>query len=129
MQVFDLPYAARPVLFGSPPWSGDRLYTRSITNAQFFDCVNAQIAWNLRRRAHYTERVLEGSWEYAYQALVIAPDVLNDVVYNQLTQPVWDETLTGKIRLEKTPDHKASSDIFDALCLAFARDARHGLKG
>lgn len=124
-----LPYAARPVLFGSPPWGGGRLYTRSITNAQFFDRVNAQMAWNLRRRTHYTERVLEGSWENAQQALAITPDILNDVVYNQLTQPVWEETLTGKIRLEKAPDHKASPDIFDALCLAFARDARYGLKG
>lgn len=124
-----MPYAARPVLFGSPPWGGDKLYTKTITNAQFFERVNGQMAWNLRRRMQYTERVLEGSWEYVERALAISSDVLTDGVSNQLTQPVWEETVTGKVRLDKAPDHSASPDIFDALCLAFARDIRSGLKG
>ena len=42
----------------------------------------------------------------------------------ELSQPVWEEQSTGKVRLIKAPDGAPSPNFFAVACLVFADETR-----
>ena len=128
-EMTDRAYAARPELFGGSVKGGEELYSYRLTNTDFFARRNAQMAWGLRLRAQYTKRLLEGENVPVNRCLFINPDIPHlDEFMAQLAQPTWKENVAGRIEINKVPDNEASPDLFDATCLAFARDSEYGLK-
>ena len=47
-----------------------------------------------------------------------------DQFLTELSQPVWEEQSTGKVRLIKAPDGAPSSNFFVVACLVFAGGTR-----
>ena len=99
------------------------------TNAQYFARRHAQLAWTLRLRATRTKRLMEGKDIVLATCLVINPAIEGlDGFLAQLSQPEFDETTTGKVEIETSPEGVPSPAMFDAACLSVAHDSRAGLR-
>ena len=128
-EMEDRPYGAHPVNFGSAVEGPDRLYSHKVTNKDFFSRRNAQLAWALRLRAQQTARLLDGEDVDPERCLFIDPHIPRLEAYlAQLSQPQWEENLSGRIVIDKTPEDAPSPDLYDATALAFAWDSRSGLR-
>lgn len=128
-------YRPSPVNFGSAVAGPKQEYSRDITNADHFARRNIQMAWALRLRAENTIRLLDGDIggrdpaAWADRCLFLDSNMDGiDRVIRQLAQPVFAENNSGKLVLDKAPNNSPSPDIFDAVCLAFARDSERGLR-
>lgn len=96
-----------------------------IRNGDFFARRNAQMGWELRRRAQNTMRLLDGEEVEPADCLFIDPSLPDlDQFLTELSQPLWEEQSTGKVRLIKAPGGAPSPNYFDAACLAFAGETR-----
>ena len=119
------PYAVTPEQFGGSVQQRDRRVVNSVKNKDFFERRNAQMGWELRRRARNTLRLLDGEDVDKDDCLFIDPRLPGlDKFLSELSQPVWEEQSTGKVRLIKAPDGAPSPNYFDAACLAFAGETR-----
>lgn len=127
-----LEYLFHEVKFGEQPQGADVLFDRRYTNRAMFAMRNAQLAWALRLRAHRTSRLLAGESVDPMHCLFINPDLLRRVdtagLLEQLNQPTWDSGEGNRYRIKKAQPGEKSPDMFDAVCLAFASDSRHGLR-
>lgn len=110
-----------------------RARPRGITNKAYFRNWGTQAAMVLRQRAEYTERLEKGQEIDLHRCLFINPEIpdLEDVLAD-FSQAEWDDD-TGKLRVVKQPHGPGepepdSPDCFDAARLAYAYDARHGLR-
>ena len=122
-------YYADPVLFGGTVKGPDREYSYRVSNREYFVARNAQLAWALRLRALNTQRLIKDGDGDPARCLFISEMIPQLHRYlDQLAQPVWDETATGRMRLDKTPEDMPSPDMFDATALAFAWDSHAGLQ-
>ena len=89
----------------------------------------SQLAWTLRLRATRTKRLMEGEDIVLATCLVINPAIEGlDGFLAQLSQPEFDETTTGKVEIETSPEGVPSPAMFDAACLSVAHDSRAGLR-
>jgi len=123
------PYNVHPVNFGAAVAGGDTLYAHRQTNAEFFARRNAQLGWALRLRAQATQRLDDGDDIDPERCLFFSPHIASREAYlAQLTQPQWEEQISGRIAIDKTPDDAPSPDMYDATALAFAHDSRRGLR-
>ena len=123
------PYGAKPVLFGGKVQGEDRWVSHQVTNKDFFQARNSQLAWALRLRAQRTGRMLAGESIPPERCLFIDPSIpyLQDVL-NELSQPEWTEMKgSSRVRIDKMPDGTVSPDRYDAVVLAFADDSTEGL--
>ena len=129
-EMVERPYTLRGENFGGKVMGEDVLYTRGLVNKQFFHRRNAQMGWGVRLRANATVRYLEEEPNiHADQCLFINPDLKRRQDFlAQLSQPEWDENLTGKMVVDKQPEDAPSPDDYDATILAFANDSRRGLR-
>lgn len=130
--------AISPCVFGGAVQAGDILFIRgsssskSQTNAQYFGNWAAQAGMVLMMRAQNTKRLLKGEDVDPEHCLFINPEIPHlDDVLSQLAQPEWDDD-SGKMRIDKKPKgpgepEPPSPDAYDAVVLAFSRDARRGL--
>ena len=123
------PYTIWPEFFGGKVKGKQRMFSHKTPNDMFFSMRNSQMAWALRLRAENTKKLLnkvEGI--NIDRCLFIDPDVGSIEHYlEELSQPTWEYANNGKIRLMKRGKGEASPDLFDATCLAFARDSENGL--
>ena len=105
-------------------------YTRGQKNKDFFNRRNAQLAWALRLRALNTQRLANGEDVPPELCMFINPDIKNlEVFLAQLTQPEWEEDMSGRIKVEKVPEEElASPDMYDAAVLSYCNDSRFGLR-
>ena len=111
--------------FGGAVTQPERRVVMGIKNKDFFERRNAQMGWELRRRAQNTMRLLDGEDVDPHDCLFIDPKLPGlDQFLTELSQPVWEEQSTGKVRLIKAPDGAPSPNYFDAACLAFAGETR-----
>ena len=123
------PYAPRGINFGSAVMGEKVEYTRGATNADFFNRRNAQLAWALRLRAQKTEKLMKGEVVNKDHCLFINAEMPNvEALLTQLAQPEYEENMSGRLVVKKTPDNLPSPDMFDATCLAFGNDSRFGLR-
>ena len=123
-----LPCPTRPIGFGDKVKSPERRFTTGSSNEQFFSRRNAQLAWALRMRALRTKRLMAGEDIPPENCLFINPETPRLERYlTQLSQPVRDEDIAGRVKIDKRPDDLPSPDLYDASALAFARDSDHGL--
>ena len=119
------PYGVIPEQFGGAVTQPERRVVMGIKNKDFFERRNAQMGWELRRRARNTVRLLDGEDVDPHDCLFIDPNLPGlDQFLTELSQPVWEEQSTGKVRLIKAPDGAPSPNYFDAACLAFAGETR-----
>jgi len=134
-----LKYRTEPVNFGGEVTGPDRRYTRKQTNAQFFMRRNAQLGFTLRLRAMNTQKLMNGEPINPNKCLFINPDPpSNDHPFGpkptlerflgQLSQPEWDDSVTGKVMIIKRDDDEPSPDLYDAAILAYARDSHSGIR-
>lgn len=127
-----LPYGLQGVNFGAAPAGPDVAWTVNPpqTNAETFSKRNVQLAWAIRMRALRTGRLLNGDKLDPRDCLFI-PDNLPGLeeLVAQLCQPQWrDNPTSGKYEIDKRGEESEKSpDLFDAACLAFARDSENGL--
>ena len=130
VEMGSLPYVMRPEMFGGKVAGENVLYAYRYTNRDFFYARNAQLAWNLRLRAQRTQRLLSGDDVDPARCLFINPAIRElEELKTQLAQPTYREVTNGRIRLDKFgEDAGLSPDMFDAVCLAFARDSLYGLR-
>lgn len=126
------PYRIRATHFGSSPEGPDVKFDGQFTNRAMFAMRNAQMAWGLRLRAQNTTRLLSGEDVDPLRCLFVNPDIVGRLetagLLEQLNQPTWDDGEGNRIRIRKAADGERSPDMFDAACLAFARDSLHGLR-
>lgn len=125
-----LSYGLKPENFGGEVKGKKRDFTRDRTNEKVFTRRNIQLAWAVRLRALNTIKLRRGKDVDPNRCLFIPGDLPGiDAFLADLTQPQWrDNPTTGKIELDKRGDNPDKSpDLFDALCLAFARDSQDGL--
>ena len=123
-------YAVRPELFGGAVKGPETMYSYRVKNKDFFSARNAQLGWNLRIRAEFTERLLAGEDVPLARCLFINPAIpnLNDVL-NELSQPAWRENqTTGKTEVLKRDEDEPSPDYYDGSILAFASDSDNGVR-
>ena len=119
------PYGVLPEQFGGAVTQPDKRVVMGIKNRDFFERRNAQMGWELRRRAQNTMRLIDGEDVDKAECLFIDPKLPGlDQFLTELSQPVWEEQSTGKVRLHKAPDGAPSPNYFDAACLAFAGETR-----
>ena len=122
-------FSLRPVLFGGKVAGATSRYSYRATNEEMFRMRNAQMAWALRLRAQRTRRLIKGENVDPELCLFISGEQRERTrLLAQLSQPIWKEGLSSKVELEKRPEEERSPDLFDAACLAFARDSQYGLK-
>lgn len=128
-------YRISPLNFGSGVAGPKQRFSRGINNEDHFARRNIQLAWALRLRAENTIRLLNNDIggrdraQWADRCLFLDSSMPNiDLVLRQLAQPVFGENVSGKLVLDKAPNDAQSPDIFDAVCLAFARDSENGLR-
>ena len=123
------PYIVRPENFGGAVQGKDVTFSYRTPNGDFFDRRNSQMAWAVRLRAQNTQRLMNGEGVDPRRCLFINP-ALKDLegFLSQLSQPLWEENVRGKVVIEKSPDDAPSPDLYDATVLAFAADSVSGLK-
>ena len=122
-------YPVFGVNFGAAVEGADTEFVRDQTNAQYFARRSSQMAWTLRLRATRTKRLMEGEDIDLGTCLFINPAIEGlEGFLAQLAQPEYDETTTGKVEIDKSPDDAPSPDLFDAACLAVSHDSRSGLR-
>ena len=122
-------YPVIGVNFGAAVEGAKTEFVRGQTNAQYFARRYSQLVWTLRLRATRTKRLMEGEDIDLSTCLVINPAIEGlEGFLTQLSQPEFDETTTGKVEIEKSPDDVPNPDLFDAACLAMAHDSRFGLR-
>ena len=126
-------YAIRPVLFGGEVSGKEVLYDGKTTNEQEFRSRNIQMAMALRLRAQRTTRLMRGEEIDPMTCLFIDPNIPRlERHLDECTKPIRRNSTQGRAVWEmdkRGGDETAKSpDVFDALCLAFARDSETGLR-
>ena len=125
-------YGVYPVSFGGKVGGPTLLYETTRPNEQVFARRNIQMADALRLRANRTVRLLQGADVDPAQCLFINPAIPRlEAFLAELSAPIRRVTpTTGKWELDKRGGDAAakSPDMFDAACLAFARDSERGLR-
>ena len=127
-------FARRRVLAGERPKGEEVEYSYRTTNREQFFNRYAQQAWALRLRAMNTVRLLNGRPVKASDCLFIDPACVDgvpgltlDEYLGQLSQPIWEETPTSRVRVKKRDEEEPSPDMFDATAMAFGKDSEYGL--
>ena len=141
---------SRPINFGSAV-TGKGIkgrpgvyYTQGHTNEQFFARRGSQLWWALKMRADNTLSLsldhvgLASTTARPELAFYVAPGAVRGMPEEQylaeLSQPVWDTNIAGKVEVDKQPKlsiggtEPPSPDMAEATALAFARDSRTGLR-
>lgn len=126
------PYGYTAVNFGGEVKGKKRLYEPGRPNRKVFAHRNIQMADALRLRANRTVRLLKGDQDVDPRlCLFIRSDLPRlEHFLTQLSQPIRRTSpQTGKWELDKRggKQNEKSPDLFDAACLAFARDSKSGL--
>ena len=127
------PYSARGVNFGGSVAGPDEEFNHGITNVEMFYNRAAQMGWDLHMRARRTQRLLAGATNVRPQdCFFINPTIFQsgrerEEFIKQITQPEWEETMSGKTRIIKQPKETEgrstllpSPDLYDGLVLAFS---------
>ena len=128
----DREYSVKPINFGAGVGGPKRRFNTNKTNKDQFARRNAQLAWALRLRANKTIQLLAGDADVEpEQCLFIHSDMERARhlrLMTQLSQPKWrNNPQSGRIELDKRDGKEKSPDLFDAVCLSFARDSDTGL--
>ena len=122
--------------FGGAVTGPDEEVTGEVTNKDYFMNRGSQMGWALRQRAINTGHLLSGMNILEDACLFIKPDCAKnkELFIAQMQQPIWEESTTSKIRIEKTPKvvegstaRMPSPDFFDSARLALASDSEEGL--
>ena len=122
-------YSVRPEMFGGKVKGEKTRFSYRLTNADFFARRNAQLGWALRLRAQNTKKLLDGEDVNPDLCLFIDPSIPRlDEFMAQLSQPAWEESMTGKTTVKKRDEDEQSPDLYDAAVLSFAQDSVNGLK-
>ena len=113
--------------------SPSQMFDNDMKNNEMFLRMNGQLGWNMHMRAEQTRRrEIKKDDEVVVDprtCLYILPDAMSDLAKVQLAQPIWKNSSSGHILVEKTwPGHNDSPDIYDASTMSFAYDVRNGLK-
>ena len=117
-----------PVLFGGKVRGPRTPWNRSVNNRARFSRRNSQLAWAVRMRAHRTvRRYRDGEAGISAEQCLFLPSDLSAQGRRELSQPVWREDGASRVEIRKAREGERSPNLFDALCLAFARDSRDGL--
>lgn len=98
-------------------------------NKDFFENLKAQQWWALRLRFLKTYRaVVEGMSFNVDEIISISSSGQHSTrLINELSQPTFSDTKTGKIVIDKKPDGAQSPNLADALVMAFADIRKKGL--
>ena len=120
---------ARGVHFGGAVTGPEVPYVRNSSNKDHFSRHNAQLAFAVRNRALKTRRLMMGEDINPERCFFINPKIRGlEKILAIMSQPVREEDMSGRVRIDKTPDDAPSPDEFDAALLAFAHDSRFGLR-
>ena len=120
---------ARGVHFGGAVTGPEVPYVRNSSNKDHFSRHNAQLAFAVRNRALKTRRLMMGEDINPERCFFINPKIRGlEKILAIMSQPVREEDMSGRVRIDKTPDDAPSPDEFDATLLAFAHDSRFGLR-
>ena len=122
-------YVAYPVLFGGSVEGPNKLFTRTITNRDWFRNRYSQLCWALRMRMLDSRRHLKGTHTSLSNQIWIQKKNSTHFfdLLLQSNQPIHLEDNSGKLVIDKSPNDEASPDMFDAKVLAFTQDSRGGL--
>ncbi len=122
-------YKAKPFLFGGAIEGKETLYMPRIKNKDYFARKNIQAGWNIRMRLQNTLKLINGEDIAPEKCFFINGKIENiNAVLKELSQPLYDEDGSGKIKVIKTPDGEVSPNAYDSVIMAKAYDIRNGLK-
>jgi len=104
-------------------------------NKDYFENAKAQAWFDLRARAQRTYRAVQMAsrgedWREAYEPddLFVLNGEMPDIskVMQELSQPVYKQSKTGKMLIDKTPEGMRSPNYGDAVMIYFAPKRRRG---
>lgn len=107
---------------GGKLFKPDAEYVKGRTNESFFDSYKAQSWWLLRDRFKAThEAITEGKPISADDIIVIRSTIkqLARLVV-ELSQPTYERTSRGKIKIDKAPEGTKSPNMSDSVMIAFS---------
>ena len=120
-------YMVIPIAFGGEVKGKDRKFDTKYTNGEFFLRRNSQMAWTLRLRAMNTRKLLRGGTVDVNKCLFINDKIEKkrlEKFMAQLSQPKWDTSELGRLRIVKKELDEPSPDMSDAAWLSFAGDSQ-----
>ena len=125
--------ARRRIRAGDKVAGEGSIFARELTNKQMFMNRGTQCAWSLKIRAENTSALLKGEDVKPERCLFIDPSCCDggsmrfEEYLNQLSQPVYEDMESARVKLKKIPDGEPSPDAFDATSFSFANDSQYGL--
>lgn len=111
----------RPFVASSTPVHPDRIYMDEQTNKQFFRNRKAQGWWELRLRFLRTYLTFAEDEVFDPEEMISIDSRIENLedLIDELTQPTYSSE-SGKIVIDKTPDHTRSPNKGDSVMIAYA---------
>lgn len=98
------------------------------SNQDFFENLKAQAWWSLRIRFQKTYRAVVENKPFDQNEIIsissISPEYKN--LIPELSQPIFGQSKSGKILIQKMPDGQKSPNLADAVMIAFSPTERRG---
>ena len=112
-----------PVAVSASPYHGRLINNPEIRNEDYYLNLKSQLCWELRIRFERTFQHVSGKREWALDDMISIPNHAGLIA--ELSQPTFDYTEAGKIRIESKKQMKKrgidSGNYFDSVMLAFAK--------
>ncbi len=98
-------------------------------NKDFFENLKAQMWWSLRERFLKTYRAVVEKQPFKPDEIISisSQGQMYIKLVNELSQPTFSDTKTGKIVIDKKPEGSHSPNLADALVMAFSDVRKKGL--
>lgn len=91
-------------------------------NKEFFANKKAQMWWNLRRLFENTHRAINGEVYNAEEVIAIDSNLhLLSQLRMELSQPIYEINMAGKILVEKKPDGVKSPNLADSVMMLYSK--------
>lgn len=105
---------------------------KGVTNENFFQNRKAQEYWSLRTRFEMTHRAVTENIVVDLDEIISLSSSLPDLqkIRMELHQPIYRQSTTGKMVIEKTPDGTVSPNYADSIMILYSPSlARRGFFG
>jgi phage terminase large subunit len=94
------------------------------TNQDMFQNLKAQAWWSLRVRFQKTYRAVREGMEYPEDQLIVISEEMDSkkrtMLTNELSQPTYSFSATGKMQIDKAPDGTRSPNAADTVMIRYA---------
>jgi phage terminase large subunit len=97
------------------------------TNEDYFQNFKAQAWWHLRTRFYATYQAVVNGVEIDENKIISLSSKMQELnqLKLELEQPMYKQSMSGKVMIEKTPDGCKSPNLADSVMMAFSDFKKH----